>query len=143
MNLDSDLLTRLSKRVLDILLLSNPFRTSMGLLLGVILWGFMPVFSPAIKEATRLDFSSIHPVAWVCFGVFAVNLKALLFKRKIPKRAEETLALIEEARKAGITDLEIKQKYRLLIQKYTDNVGLNQKTQRELEEVKRKLRGID
>jgi hypothetical protein len=143
MNFDSDFLTRLSKQVLDILLLSNPFRTSMGLLFGVILWGFMPAFSPVIKEVTRLDFSSVHPVAWVCFGVFTINLKALLFKRKIPRRAEETLALIEEARKAGISDLEIKQKYKFLIQKYADNVGLNQKTQKELEQVKRKLQGID
>jgi hypothetical protein len=57
MNIDS--ITGAFTRAVDILFLNNPVRTSIGVVIGVVLWGFSPVFSPAIKELTNLDLSRV------------------------------------------------------------------------------------
>jgi hypothetical protein len=122
--MDKDLITRVFKQALDIFFLNNPFNTSMGILLGFILDGILPLYIPPLKPITL--------ITWICLGVFLLNIKALLTKHKLSPSAERVLALIKEARKAGITDLEIKQRYRLMIEKYANNVGLDQNEVKDL-----------
>ena len=133
--MNGDFSSRLVRRALDILVFNHPFHTSMGILLGAVVGFFVPVFSPTLKEFTSLDFSLVPFPGWLLMGVLLSNLKPWIRPPTLSKEAEEALALIERAKQAGISDLEIKQKYKTLIQNYVDNVALNEETQKKLEEL--------
>ena len=134
MNWNTDGITAFTTRALDILFLNNPLATSMGVLLGFILDGFMPHMS-----LIHADLSSIALYHWICLSVFVLNLKTLIIRPKLPENLETAFAAIEEARKRGINDIEIKQRYRLLIQKYVDDAVTNNQLRSELERLKNRL----
>ena len=87
-----DSLTSFFARALDILFLRNPVRTSMGVIIGVILWGFSPVFSPMIEDFTKLDFSIVHPAAWIALGILGTSLRGSPIKTKLPEDVEMLFA---------------------------------------------------
>jgi hypothetical protein len=64
---------------------------------------------------------------WVLLGIFIADIKPWIRPPRLSQEAEDTLALIERARQAGLTDLELKTKYRELLQKYINNAALNKK----------------
>ena len=113
----------------------------MGVIIGVILWGFSPVFSPMIEDFTKLDFSIVHPAAWIALGILGTSLRGSPIKTKLPEDVEMLFDILEKAEKAGLSKVEVKAKYRMISEKYAANVALNQKTQKELEEVKKRLSG--
>jgi hypothetical protein len=136
-----DSLTGLISRATDILFLRNPVRTAMGVIIGAILWGFSPVFSPMIKDLIKLDFSQVHPIAWIAVGILGISLKDSPIKTKLPEDIEMLFDILEKAEKAGISKEETRARFRMILEKYAANVALNQKTQKELEEVKKRLSG--
>lgn len=135
----NDTLTKNLKKFLDYLFLFNPFVTTMGFMLGMIFGSFLPVFNPIILQKYGIDISQVPYIAWVLLGVFLLNAPSLFFRRKLPKEVEDIFILIERARRAGISDIEIKQKYRALIQTFSKNVVLNKELQQELKELKQQV----
>jgi len=139
MEIKMDSLTGIATKALDILFLNNPVRTSMGVLIGVVLWAFSPVFSPAFRRLAGLDFSKVPWIGWIAFGVLGVSLKSSPIKTRLPEDVEMLLDLLDKADEAGISKVEKRQHYRRILEKYADNVALNQKTQREIGEIEERL----
>jgi DNA-binding protein YbaB len=137
MNVDGS--TSTVTRAFDILLLNNPVRTAIGVVIGVVFWGFVPVFSPVIKGFTKLDFSQVPWMAWTAFGILEVSLKGSPVKAGLPEDVEILFDLLDKAKDAGISKFEQRQHFRRLLEKYADNVAFNQKLQKELEEIKKEL----
>ena len=67
MNMDE--FTRLLTKAIEGLALRNPVRSSIGVVIGITLSGFSPVFSPFIQDLLKLDFSNVHPLTWVALGI--------------------------------------------------------------------------
>jgi hypothetical protein len=131
-----DIISKLLKQTLDFTLLNNPVRSSSGFLLGIVISSFYPSLSPLVEKLILIDFSSVPPIGWIALCILIFNIRLPNGKGKISPKAEEAFALIEEARRRGISDEEIKQRYRLLLQEYTSNVALNQQMAAEIEALK-------
>lgn len=136
-----DALTGFFSRAMDILFLKNPVRTSMGILIGIVLWGFSPVFSPIVEDFTQLDFSQTSPAAWIALGVVGISLQGSPIKTKLPEDVEVLFDILDNTEKAGLSTQETRAKYRMILEKYAVNVALNQETENELEEIKKQLSG--
>ncbi|NEZ54193.1 hypothetical protein [Adonisia turfae] len=140
MNQFSDSITKLLYQAIDTVFLSNPFRTSMGFLFGVILKEFSVLLSPIISSLLNVDISSVSIIGWITLSIFLFNFQFLIQRNSgISPDAERAFKLIQIAKRKGISDLEIKQNYRLLIQQYSDNVALNRKLQKELDTIKQQI----
>ena len=132
--------TKLIKQCIDIIFISSPFLTSMGLLLGVTIKEFTPVISPLIENSLGLDISKVSVLGWITLCIFIFNFQFLIRRKsRISPEAEKAFELIKEARRAGISDAEVRQKYRFIIQRYADNLALNQKMAKELASIKKQL----
>jgi hypothetical protein len=83
-----DELTGNLSKALDFLFLKNPTRTSIGFILGIVLSGFSPAFAPLLLDLTSIDFSVVHPVAWIALGVIICNLRGSPFKENLPEDIE-------------------------------------------------------
>jgi hypothetical protein len=131
--MNADTITGVFIRTLDVLFLNNPVRTAIGVVVGVVLWGFSRAFSTMIEEVMGLDLSLVPWIAWLALGVLGVSLKGSPVKTRLPEDIEILFDLLEKAEKAGISKFEQRQHFRRILEKYTDNVALNQKRQKELE----------
>lgn len=141
MNLNTDILSKLANQILNVLLLNAPYDTSIGFLIGIVCDGFLqPLLEPAIMEFLGADFSAVKLVHWIALSILVMNVKNIFRKPRISPEAESAFALIREARKIGLSDLEMKQKYRYIVEKYASNIALNQKARQELE-LMRSIRG--
>lgn len=110
--MELDLLTKFLKQALDTLILSSPFKTCMGVILGVALEGFS-VLQPQLEP--------VPWYAWISICVFIINLDNLFKRARVSSRSQKVLGLIEGGRKSGlISSEEAKQRFRLLIQKELD-----------------------
>jgi hypothetical protein len=139
MNMDE--FTRLLTKAIEGLALRNPVRSSIGVVIGITLSGFSPVFSPFIQDLLKLDFSNVHPLAWVALGILGTSLRGTPIKPKLPEDVEVLFDIIDQADKAGLSKAEIKTKYQMILNKYIANIALNREMQNELAEVKKKLSG--
>jgi hypothetical protein len=136
-----DEFTRLLTKAIEGLALRNPVRSSIGVVIGITLSGFSPVFSPFIQDLFKLDFSNVHPLAWVALGILGTSLRGTPIKPKLPEDVEVLFDIIDQADKAGLSKAEIKTKYQMILNKYIANIALNREMQNELAEVKKKLSG--
>jgi hypothetical protein len=134
-----DELSAFASRAFDILFLKNPSRTSIGIILGIVLSGFSPAFSPVLFDLTTIDFSIVHPIAWVALGILFCNLRGSPFKETLPEDIEIAFNLLRKAEKEGISKEELKIRYKMIAIKYIQNIGLNNKAQKELDEIKRMI----
>jgi hypothetical protein len=136
-----DEFTRLLTKAIEGLALRNPVRSSIGVVIGITLSGFSPVFSPFIQDLLKLDFSNVHPLTWVALGILGTSLRGTPIKPKLPEDVEVLFDIIDQADKAGLSKAEIKTKYQMILNKYIANIALNREMQNELAEVKKKLSG--
>jgi hypothetical protein len=127
-------------RALDCLFLRNPTRTSTGILLGVMLSGFTPVFTPMLFSLTNLDFSVVPLVAWIAFGVLISSVRGSPIREKLPEQIELLFDLLKKAEKAGVDKEELQSRYKQITSNYIQNVGLSLKNQEELDAIKEALR---
>lgn len=132
-------LSSFASRALDFLFLRNPTRTSTGIVIGVMLSGFSPVFSPTLLDLTNLDFSSVHSVAWIAFGVLISSVRGSPIREKLPEQIELLFELLREAEKAGVGKEEIQSRYKQITTEYIQNIGLSLKSQEELNAIKEAL----
>jgi hypothetical protein len=138
--INMDELTGNLSKALDFLFLKNPTRTSIGIVLGIVLSGFSPVFAPVLLDLTGFDVSAVHPVIWIALGVLICSLRGSPFKEKLPEDIEVAFDLLHKAEKAGISKDELKTRYKMITDKYIQNIGLNTRAQKELDDIKRLLK---
>ena len=115
MNDKLEFLLGIVAKSINFLMVFNKINTSMGVLIGTVLYGVAMTLKLSIfKDLDELDFPLIY---FLCFGVFIMNLPQVIFtkKRKYSKEIDETLNLIEEGVKNGhITRTQAKLLYKEL-----------------------------
>lgn len=107
MGLDAS--SKVLRQVLDTLILSSPFKTCMGTILGF-----------SVESFSNLVLT-LEPVAWygwVCLFVFALNYSSLFRGSNISERNQKLLDLIERGRREGlVSQQEARHRYRLVIER--------------------------
>lgn len=134
MNWNADIITKSANQILNVLLLNSPYDTCIGFVIGIVFDGFLPpILEPITQNWLGIDLSTIGSIHWIAFSILVMNGKNIFRKSHISAEAEAAFALIKEARKIGLTDLEIKQKYRYIIEKYANNIALSKEAQEQIE----------
>ncbi|MEZ9595497.1 hypothetical protein AB4298_12745 [Shewanella sp. 10N.261.52.F9] len=137
--MNEDDLTIFIRKALNILFVSNPRGTSIGVFIGVILDGLIGLFSPALKTIEFISISAIKIWHLMGLGVFSMNLPAYLRRKQIDPSIVNAMEFIEEQKtNAGIPDWQVKQMYTNLFQKVLENMSLDS----ESEEISKKIRNI-
>jgi hypothetical protein len=131
-------ITELFRKSINILFVSNPRGTSIGVLLGVVLDGVLGVFSPLLKSVEALSFSAIKMWHLIGFGVISMNAPGYLRRNEVDPSILKAIKYIEDQKKNGrITDWQAKQMYVNLHQKVLENVTLNKETSDESARINR------
>lgn len=138
--MNDDVITKTLKQVLDILFLNNPIRSSWGFLFGVVLACFEPAFAPVIVDLLKVDFSEVPMIGWLALGLLVFNIPFSAKKEKVSLRKEEALELIAQGEKAGMSKLEVKQRFRNLVQACTDEIANNEELQNEVDRLRQQLK---
>lgn len=117
-----DLVTKTTKQALDVLFFSDPFLTSMGALLGVVMYEFLTFLFLTIQSVTDISFPSVSLIGCLAFGIVSLNARFLFGKRaEIPDKIRVLIDSIQASKRAGISDEEIKNQYRILLQNLTQH----------------------
>jgi len=128
MNLES--VTELIRKSINILFVSNPRSTSLGVLIGVILDALLGLVSPILKTVEALNFGAINMSHLICLGVVSMNLPSYLRRKEVDQSIANAIEYIEEQKKNGtISDWQAKQMYVNLHNKVLESVTLDQGTQ--------------
>ncbi|GGY57639.1 hypothetical protein GCM10011297_32970 [Bacterioplanes sanyensis] len=98
MNENIDEITVLSRKLINILLVSNPVGTSLGVLLGIVLHGIFGLFHPFLRQFEILNILGLKVWHFIAFGVFSANIKKYLNRNKIDDSVTKALELIDKQR---------------------------------------------
>ena len=118
-------------KAIDILFLSHPIRTSLGVLLGSGLFIMIRI----------LEFSSpiINIWEFIILGILILHFRTImhLIKKSCPfdEEIEKAFEIIKHAKKEGLPSWQIKQLYLKVCEKALSNIELKQKMKNEIEEI--------
>lgn len=128
--MNGDQISELARKALNILFVSNPKGTSLGVLAGAILDGLLGVFSPAFKSIAWINISAVKTWHLVAFGVFSMNLPSYFKRNNIDPSIMNAISFIEDQKKKGnISNWQAKQMYLNLHQKVLESVALDSSRQ--------------
>ncbi|MCD6724107.1 hypothetical protein LT012_11645 [Vibrio cholerae] len=135
----SEQMTVLVRKAINILFVSNPRGTSLGVLSGIVLDGFISLFNPFLKSITVINIGLIKLWHLIGLGVFLFNIRPFINRNKVDPSIDEAISYIETQRKLGrIDEWQAKQMYRNLHNKVLENVLLN----KEQEELSKTMQSI-
>lgn len=133
-----DAMTATFLRVLNVLLLGHPNKTSLGVVVGLAISGVIRIFAPALTAGDYVDLASTPWWAWVAIGVVLAHLRTLWrFWTHAPTHSEkidEAMMVIEEG---NFSAPERRQHYRRLVNKVIDEVKLNSDAAKEISALER------
>lgn len=113
------------RKAINILFVSNPTGTSLGILFGVILHSFLVLLSPLFVGSDIVDIKSITPFHLIAFGVFLINFPAYLRRDRVDSSIEHAYQFIDKMAKEGkLSKIECVQSYRKLQMQVLKNVTL-------------------
>jgi hypothetical protein len=122
--------------ILDASLLYNASRTIIGICIGACLQGFYPILVSLVETNIEFKMPNVPWVSWYGMGVITTLIRSSPINPKLPQDIEILLSLLEKGKEFGLKDWELRQRYRNVLQKYSDNVGLNQDTYERIEKIK-------
>ncbi|MCC0091185.1 hypothetical protein [Aeromonas veronii] len=123
-------MTVLVRKAINILFVSNPRGTSLGVLSGIVIDGFISLFNPFLKTIAVINISLIKLWHLIGLGVFLFNIMPFLNRHKVDPSIDEAISYIETQKQLGrIDEWQAKQMYRNLHNKVLDNVLLNKEQQ--------------
>ena len=132
-----DNLTLMARKALNVLFVSNPKGTSLGVLLGVIIEGVLGLFSPVLKTIEMINIAAVKTWHLMAGGVVVMNLPSYLDRKKVDPSILNAIAFIEEQKnKADLPDWQVKQMYTNLFQKVLENVSLNAEGEKTAEDIR-------
>lgn len=99
--MNGDQATELMRRAINILFVSNPRGTSLGVLLGVLLNGLLGFLSPWLKTFEAVSFASIKVWHLIGLGIFTMNLRPYLNRHDIDPAIVKAIAHIENEKAKG------------------------------------------
>jgi hypothetical protein len=136
----TDLWTKVLSKAIDIIFVKYPTRTSLGVILGGFCDFLVQFFSPTLKSITYFNFAGSPRWGWWLLGILLLHIPTIIssFRRKLVGNdaIDQLLELIE---RGDFTKTEKRRQYRKLIEKVSNNVALNQETQREIKEVEKQI----
>ncbi|WP_339782866.1 hypothetical protein NSQ38_15760 [Paenibacillus sp. FSL R7-0313] len=114
-----DQISSFTKKAIDFLFLYNPKETSLGFLLGNVLYFLSDVFKPILSRMENiLDITKMNYIGWVLFGVLITTFPEMFKKKKLDPEIEGILSYIKEAQVNGdLSKTEVRRMYRLLYEK--------------------------
>lgn len=129
-----DNISRQILRCIDILMLKNPERTVLGLLLGVVLSFLSKLFEPILIKVEYINIANIQYWEWIPFGIVIVHLPYILWSiiRK-PFVNDEVDDIIRFIEKSNFSEKEKRIVYRNLVNKCIENITLDDKNYIELD----------
>lgn len=134
-----DDITRIFKRAIDVLFISNPQGTALGVLLGLIIDTFINVFSPSLPTdiINKTFIESWRFTAGLCgLGVFSLNLLPYYKRNKIDPKIIEALNLIEQQKKEGhINKAQAKLAYTALVNEVVKNAVFKPEIQTQMRQI--------
>lgn len=140
MNYDD--LSVLFRKAINVLFVSNPRGTSLGVVLGVLLEGLMGVFLPAIQSLVFLNFDKLRMWHYISFGVLAMNMPSFLKRDKVSPSIVNYLRFIKEQEKMNnISPKRAEELYNELFAKLLEDVAFQ--PQEDLGENKQKFSESD
>jgi hypothetical protein len=123
-------LTQYFRKSINILFVSNPRGTSLGVLMGVVLDGVIGLFSPYLKGITMIDIAAVKMWHMIGLGVLFANLPEYLKRKEIDPSILNAINYIEDQKvKKNISAWQAKQMYMNLHQRVLENITLDKKTQ--------------
>jgi hypothetical protein len=112
-------------RAFDILLLKNPERTALGVMLGFSLDGLVSLFEPTLMD----HHITLGHIGWWCYlslGLVTVHLPFIFWSvRHKPVISDEIEGLIGLIEATNIGELEKRQAYRKVVNKCIDEFSLS------------------
>jgi len=112
--------TKYVRQAIDFLFIYNRVKTSMGVVLAIVLMFIVKIFKPflskfdAIIDANMLT-ANTSTIFYLFFGVFLTNFTELFKRKKLDPDIETALFYIRDAQANGkLTETEIRQMYRKL-----------------------------
>ncbi|MFH2126788.1 MAG: hypothetical protein ABIK12_09740 [Pseudomonadota bacterium] len=118
---------------IDFLLLRNPEKTILGIMLGLVCFFLTVIFKPVIINFHWLNLKDAPGWGWIPLGITAVNLPSILcslFKK--PLYSEEVDEISRVIDKGDFSEAERRQIYRRLVGECIKNITLNKKINFEL-----------
>ncbi|HEP9600325.1 hypothetical protein N0786_00785 [Pseudomonas aeruginosa] len=125
-----DQISGMFRKAINVLFVSNPRGTSIGILIGVLLDGLLGLISPMTKLWGWANISAIKIWHLMAGGVVIMNLPTYLTRKKVDPSILNAIDYIEEQKKnRTITGWQASQMYRNLHQKVLESVTLDDRTQ--------------
>lgn len=124
--MNADEVTQVLRKSINILFVSNPRGTSLGVCIGVAIDMLLGVFSPAIKTIELIDVSKIKTWHLMSLGVLGMNFPAYIKRNKVDDSIINAIEYIEEQKRKGvIAEWQSRQMYNNLHNKVLEKVMLD------------------
>lgn len=100
-------------KALDVLFVYHPKRTSLGFIVGLLVYVLVVIFSPTLASAKWLKISALK--LWHCFVIGLSIMHAPSFVTSfrdgndLPRDVELALSMINEAEKTGVSKTRVKE----------------------------------
>lgn len=128
--MNPDKLTELLRKSINILMVSSPVNTSLGILIGTTFHGIFGLFAPFLSNIQAININALKLWHFLAVGVVAMNLPSFMKRKKVDNSITEAISYIEEQKRNGnIQEWQAKQMYSNLHNKVLENVMLNQSEQ--------------
>lgn len=118
-----DWLSRTIARFIDFLFMDNPQGTAMGALGGTVGIFVVRALRPLLAQQSIVDFEAVHPLLFICAGVFFANLGRAMRGFALPTVLETRIRIIrEEFRARRIPREEAQRLYKELLEEAITSV---------------------
>ncbi|MDJ0509845.1 MAG: hypothetical protein QNJ64_11400 [Crocosphaera sp.] len=139
--------TRLIRISLKFIFIREPARTSLGVLMGVLLQAIITLLNPLLSQYNNIvDFASLSIFQYTIFGIILVYLPLIIsfiFSDKTQindESVEMLLRTIDRIKEDGkLTDEQVQPLYLKVIEKVVEKTQLKQDVQKELNEINQNI----
>lgn len=133
-------INRIWLKLVNVLLLKNPERTVLGVLLGVVFSFFSKIFTPLLEKIQYIDISKAPTWGWIPLGIVFMNLPVIVSlirkKPRINEKVDEVTKIIEEG---NFSEVERRRMYRNLVSECVKNVSLHKNFAEEFDRIQNDL----
>lgn len=143
---DSNKITRLISRAINVLFLSHPQRTSFGILLGVTINGAIKAFRVYLERSTDINYDAFDLTTCICFSLVIIHIKTIInYIRngsQLNEELEKIFYMIYLLKKEGLSEWQTKQMYVNLYKKFLDAIDFNKEIKSELKKDDKKAEEV-
>ncbi len=134
----NEIVTQYIRKSINILFVSNPRGTSLGVLIGIVFDGMIGLFSPYLKSIEIINIDAVKIWHMIGLGIIFTNLPEFLKRNETDPSILNAIKYIENQKaKKNISDWQAKQMYMNLHQKVLENITLDKKTNEQSEKIQK------